>query len=40
MNNKLLRVTQMNAVYFDKEIFNIFKQHLNNFFKFLPVIIF
>lgn len=36
MNNKLLRVTQMNAVYFDKEIFNIFKQHLNNFFKFLP----
>lgn len=36
MANKLLRVTQMNAVYFDKEVYNLFQKHIQDGMKFLP----
>ncbi|XP_017784678.1 PREDICTED: peroxisome biogenesis factor 2 [Nicrophorus vespilloides] len=35
--SKLLRVTQINAVYFDKEVFKEFKHHLEECLKYLPV---
>lgn len=35
--NKLLRVTQMNAIYLDNEIYNLFTQLAQDTLKYLPV---